>query len=618
MTFDQFVRDVEQNKGVRTTKIQGISNIARPMEGAVFLGGPNLQNLDGSRPYAFCSKISVSPSTHLFFCLNFGNRSSSLVTAVSNFTSGKNNCKIIIDGEGLFVTTRGVDTNGVIIFNDVNDYRVEAEAFYYFILGYDKSLRDTVSWIRDHFSGTVEAFGNSLNIVTSQVTTSIHPLNQILYGPPGTGKTYNAINHAIAIVSNKNVQEIYKEAKTDRESVKSQFDDLVSEGQICLVTFHQSYSYEEFVEGIKPVVNNRGEIEYKIVDGVFKKLCIEASKRESFDFDEVYDEFTDDLQKAASPISLQTVSQKKQFTIALKVEDILVEIAASRKNVIIRKEDIRNYVEKDIIPDWWPSYIKAIGEYVKKQYKHRFEAVDNSTRNFVLIIDEINRGNISKIFGELITLVEDSKRIGRTEQLRLQLTYSGIEENAPLFGVPSNLYIVGTMNSTDRSIALIDTALRRRFTFVEYSPETKILSNDVDGINLQLLLETINSRIEYLLDQDHLLGHAYFLGVASKEDLCGVFRNKIVPLLQEYFYNDYEKIMLVLGDNRDWKKKEDLKMIAEKAKGKPRSIFGTELDGYEERAVYEIRHDLLSGEFGNVPAEVFTSIYTQLISQVES
>ncbi|EOH2390167.1 McrB family protein, partial [Campylobacter jejuni] len=160
------------------------------------------------------------------------------------------------------------------------------------------------------------------------------------------------------------------------------------------------------------------------------------------------------------------------------------------------------------------------------------------------VIDEINRGNVSKIFGELITLIEPSKRIGEKEELKVKLPYSGEE-----FGVPKNVYIIGTMNTADRSITSLDTALRRRFEFIEMMPDVSKLSMDCEGINLQELLKAINTRIEYLLDREKTIGHAFFISVENLESLKKVFKNRIIPLLQEYFYNDYALIDAVLNKN---------------------------------------------------------------------
>ncbi|EJY7310379.1 AAA family ATPase, partial [Campylobacter jejuni] len=174
----------------------------------------------------------------------------------------------------------------------------------------------------------------------------------------------------------------------------------------------------------------------------------------------------------------------------------------------------------------------------------KFKIKKEILKSYIIIIDEINRGNVSKIFGELITLIEPSKRIGEKEELKVTLPYSGEK-----FGVPKNVYIIGTMNTADRSITSLDTALRRRFEFVEMMPDVSKLSMDCEGINLQELLKAINTRIEYLLDREKTIGHAFFVSVENLEDLKKVFQNKIIPLLQEYFYNDYALINAVLNDN---------------------------------------------------------------------
>lgn len=441
---------------------------------------------------------------------------------------------------------------------------------------------------------------------------SNQPLNQILYGPPGTGKTHNAINHALSIVKGNDL------AGMTRIQIKDEFDALISEGQIQFVTFHQSYSYEEFVEGIKPSVNG-GNVEYNIEDGIFKKLCLKAQNTRILETGEQFSNsrggiFT--ISKINSEIIEITRDEGSIIPLpkglVFGLLKLLNENTITIENIQSREKD--GTPLQDLLDIKYDKYIFGYDSILKALLEYILSKKISTTPNYVLIIDEINRGNISKIFGELITLIEDSKRIGAKEELKTKLTYSGAAGDE-MFGVPNNVYIVGTMNSADRSIALIDTALRRRFTFFEYTADSTLLSEDVEGINLQNLVQMMNSRIEFLLDKDHLLGHAYFINVATKNDLCSAFRNKVIPLLEEYFYGDYEKIQLVLGDNKEFGKTPDNRIVIPKSITEQRKMFGKEVDGFEEKILYTINEKIVTEDYSSITAEFFTSIYTKTIAE---
>ncbi|HDZ4930628.1 TPA: AAA family ATPase [Campylobacter jejuni] len=392
------------------------------------------------------------------------------------------------------------------------------------------------------------------------------PLNQILYGPPGTGKTYHTIDKAL---------EILGENLENRDEKKAKFDEYVKNGQIVFTTFHQSYGYEEFVEGIKPRIDskeNSKEVEYEIKDGIFKELCKKALDNykvslltqeefvKSEDLENKIEIFLDELvdqQKFIEKIQsggfkLEEYNEKYRIitddtnaNLYLNLE--IFKTLLENKDKIINGRSIKqilNNKHRRQIDSYYFQLVKLFKER-EQDYK-----VDNNPsekpelKPYIIIIDEINRGNVSKIFGELITLIEASKRIGEKEELKVTLPYSGEK-----FEVPKNVYIIGTMNTADRSITSLDTALRRRFEFIEMMPDVSKLSMDCEGINLQELLKAINTRIEYLLDREKTIGHAFFISVENLEDLKKVFKNKIIPLLQEYFYNDYALINAVLNDN---------------------------------------------------------------------
>tara|TARA_R110002051_G_scaffold167383_1_gene238065 strand:- start:3265 stop:5202 length:1938 start_codon:yes stop_codon:yes gene_type:complete len=314
-----------------------------------------------------------------------------------------------------------------------------------------------------------------------------HPLNQILYGPPGTGKTYHTINKALEIIGKDNAGNVLTKTdidQKDRQELKNIFNHYVENKQIVFTTFHQSMGYEDFIEGIKPLVPKKedGQVIYKVKQGIFKKICLEASYS--------------------------------------------VYLNSKTNNNAVVNEDKK----------------KAVKTLTREDFKN------NVGKPHVLIIDEINRGNVSAIFGELITLIEEDKRLGKNESLQITLPYS-----KKRFGVPPNLHIIGTMNTADRSVEALDTALRRRFNFEERMPDPEIIKefgkskNSDLKVDLVKLLETINERIEVLVDRDHTIGHSYFMSVKTMKDLKNAFYDKIIPLLQEYFYGDYSKMEMVIG-----------------------------------------------------------------------
>lgn len=474
-----------------------------------------------------------------------------------------------------------------------------------------------------------------------------YPLNQILYGPPGTGKTYSVVRKALEIIEGNVSGDM------------SKFKRYVENGQIKFITFHQSYGYEEFVEGIKPILgnsetDNNKEIKYDIEDGIFKTLCkiaqnIEGKTNNKFDLNDNINFWKMSLGDSQKPeedfvfeyciknnvvllgfgdwINFSGCENTKQISKRMEKETvdfsatainrlkneikngdiILISLGNKKLRAVARVTGEYKYLDRDDLESFvqarsveWifipnePIYYEKI---LYKQFSQmsiynikdnlkidEFKQIftkDNQKieKNYVLIIDEINRGNISKIFGELITLIEPSKRLGADDEIMVELPYSKEK-----FGVPSNLYIIGTMNTADRSIALMDTALRRRFEFVEMMPEYNNLK-EVAGIDIGQMLKTINERIEYLYDRDHTIGHAYFINVSDLKTLANVFKNKILPLLQEYFYDDWEKIRLVLGDNQ---KDEDLQFIKVKKNMVAKELFGSKIDDIDDKVLYEI------------------------------
>ena len=486
--------------------------------------------------------------------------------------------------------------------------------------------------------------------------------NTILYGPPGTGKTYNTVVYAVAIIENKLLDEIKAENYSD---VLARYREYKADGLIEFTTFHQSYGYEEFIEGIKPVMENidedNGDIRYSIEDGVFKAFCNNSSmptmQRSNFDlglnktpaiwkvslrstgdnptrteclnnghirigWDDYGPDITDDT-------DFTTYGGKNvlnSFIYKMKVGDIVFSCYSSTTidaiGIVVGDyewcgEQFQDGLNRMRKVNW---IVKGINEDIVEinggltmtlstVYRMKVSLADalaliqknlpssmqlDEKKNHVFIIDEINRGNISKIFGELITLIEPSKRIGQPEGLKVQLPYSHQQ-----FGVPDNIYLIGTMNTADRSVAAIDTALRRRFRFQEMMPDAEVLKGiRIEGLSVSEMLVRMNKRIAILYDREHTIGHAYFIPLRDNptiEQMAAIFENAIIPLLQEYFYEDYEKIRLVLGDNQ---KKNQEEQFVIKSESNYNELFGNAEISTDDFATYEINY----AAFGNIEA----------------
>ncbi len=380
-------------------------------------------------------------------------------------------------------------------------------------------------------------------------------LNTILYGPPGTGKTYNTINKAIELIDNS----FYNSNISDRTKLKEYFDKNViknweeTDKQIVFTTFHQSMSYEDFIEGIKPLKPSIDKsVQYDIEDGIFKKIChiaksnYENSKNDNMSklsFEDAFSKLKEELEEhPETKFPLKTAGS--DFTVyEITNTSIRFKKASGGTGHTLSIQTLKDlyygkvYDFKQGVGIYYPSILNKLHTYSVNITS------DIKLKNYVLIIDEINRGNISQIFGELITLIEDDKRFGRNEALEITLPYS--KES---FSVPPNLHILGTMNTADRSVEALDTALRRRFSFIEMMPDYSTINKEVGDIKLSDLLFTINKRLAYLINEDHQIGHSYFISVDTEDKLRAVFKNNIIPLLKEYFYNDVSKIQLVLGE----------------------------------------------------------------------
>jgi 5-methylcytosine-specific restriction protein B len=512
----------------------------------------------------------------------------------------------------------------------------------------------------------------SLTLIPNPMTTPIHiapPLNQILYGPPGTGKTHATIDEALAILD-----PVFLAAHHDqRKLLKARFAELETSKHVRFVTFHQSFSYEDFVEGLRAEPNDKGQLIFRPVDGVFKEICDDAGIKVLVDEapagamgttttiwkmslgnreeNHIYEECIRDSrillgwgrgldysvvtsragivdmlgginEAGKEPPGVMAVNY---FVREMKKGDLVI-IADGNSKFRAIGEVTGDYVhlprdeEGDdfsqcrsvrwlkvfnpsmdcsaiMIKDFTQGALYNLGSHVINRTKLAALLAANATdalaqqgpQKRVLIIDEINRGNISRIFGELITLIEPSKRAGRDEALSVVLPYSKRS-----FSIPNNLYLIGTMNTSDRSLTGLDIALRRRFVFKEMPPRPNLLEKAiVDGISIRALLTVMNQRIEALLDREHCLGHAYFLPLIKDNSvarLSRIFEHQILPLLKEYFFEDWERIGWVLNDHR--------KPLANRfvipASSTISSLFGNDFEGRIQGESWQLNAEALT------------------------
>lgn len=486
-------------------------------------------------------------------------------------------------------------------------------------------------------------------------------LNTILYGPPGTGKTYHTVIYAVAIIENCELASVEAESYSD---VLARYNEYKAQGRIEFTTFHQSFGYEEFIEGIRPVVSSddetsdAGDVQYSVQPGIFKRFCERAERPAAV--------VTNDYGIGENPsiwkVSLDGTGDNPIRSECLKKGHIRIgwdeygesitdttDFSQYGGRVVLNSFINRMQIGDIVLSCYSASTIDAIGvvtgdcewhdeyprlkrlrkvNWIVRDIKENILSLNGGTsmtlasvyrmgnvsltdvyqlidkhnptaaaaqpaqKNYVFIIDEINRGNISKIFGELITLIEESKRVGKPEGMTARLPNS----QKP-FGVPDNVYIIGTMNTADRSIATIDTALRRRFLFREMLPNPQVLADVmVEDLSISAMLNRMNQRIAVLYDREHTIGHAYFMKLRDNptvETLAEIFRNNIIPLLQEYFYEDYEKIRLVLGDSL---KNDPEEQFITACENDYVALFGSVDIGLDDSNTYEINDKA----FGNI------------------
>lgn len=509
----------------------------------------------------------------------------------------------------------------------------------------------------------------AIEVVDPPAVEEVATRNHILYGPPGTGKTYRTTELALNICG----------VEFEGDTAATEYRRLVDQQKIFFVTFHQSFSYEDFVEGIRAVADEEtGQIRYETRDGVFKDACSRAlalasaeegtvdvdldldgvsfwkvSLADTLDYrgDQLFEECLEknriavgygreldfrgcdsreairqkyEAEPDAAPLKDSDVTIVHNLYNEISVGDVVVVPDGNLKFRGVARVTGEASLDPDaglqVRPVEWMRVYRDKSQPVELLFRKNFtqrtlyplrpsimkidnlRAIlggvraerDNGNQNCVLIIDEINRANVAKVLGELITLLEPDKRLGAPSETRVVLPYS-----RETFGVPPNLFLVGTMNTADRSIATLDVALRRRFSFKELMPDYELLEEFTDSLEVPVgpILERMNQRIEVLLDRDHMLGHAYFLDVSTLEDLSSVFLEKVIPLLQEYFFLDWRKICLVLGCGVDesGKTKNASPIIVCRTHAVSK-LFGPEFDELDDSLTFEVSPAFVDAE----------------------
>jgi hypothetical protein len=389
---------------------------------------------------------------------------------------------------------------------------------------YSFGLENVLNFLSKKVPAAIEALEKIAARRGQPIIMTTHSKNLILFGPPGTGKTYNSLDKAVEIITGE---------KNEHAVNKKLFDEYRQLGRIEFVTFHQNYSYEDFMVGIKPDANFE-RLRFKPYKGIFYQIAKRArdnyfaskeNRVKQKDFDEV-------LNDLLAPVTEgRELEVKMKSGISYWITDVTNNSISFRKKggstthtlSIDTLKEIVEYARP--IPSGLTSYYAPLMSMINgKREETQGDSIEKR-ENFVLIIDEINRANISRVFGELITLLEDDKRIGEPNELRVTLPNG--EEN---FDVPPNLFIIGTMNTADKSIALVDIALRRRFEFIGYYPDYEVKGLDASKT---ALLKTLNNNIYgKKKSADYLVGHAYFL---NDLPVASILKNKVIPLLLEYF-----------------------------------------------------------------------------------